>query len=117
MREGKKPLLIYIDKEMKEKWKSICQSRRITYKSLIINSVEDRLADDEKRKVIAFIEAQDNIFKKIENNINQYAKVANTSKWVSDLEMKIFNQNLAEIRKLKEMQIDTFKMIYQMLAK
>lgn len=88
MRDGKKALLIYIDKEMKENWRTICRNRRITYKSLIVDSVEDRLMDDEKRKVMAFIEAQDNIFRKIENNINQFARIANSSKWISDLEIK-----------------------------
>lgn len=117
MRNGKKPLLIYIDEDMKAKWKSICKSRGITFKSLIVDSVEDRMMDNERKRVIAFIEAQDNIFKKIENNINQYARIANTSKWISELEMKIFNQNLYEIRRMKQEQNDMFKIVFELLAK
>lgn len=117
MREGKKSLLIYIDEEMKMKWKSLCKEKRITLTSLIIASVENRMMDNERRSVITFIEEQDNIFKKIENNINQFAHIANASKWISEMEMKIFNQNLFEIRKLKEKQLEMFKIIYQLLSK
>ncbi|MEC5395204.1 hypothetical protein [Bergeyella sp. RCAD1439] len=117
MREGQKPLLIYIDEEQKAKWKSICKSRGITFKSLIVDSVEGRIMDNERRRVIEFIEVQDNIFKKIENNINQFAKIANTSKWISEMEMKIFNQNLSELRKMKQEQTDMFKIIFEMLGK
>ncbi|MDO4225371.1 MAG: hypothetical protein Q4C75_05715 [Bergeyella zoohelcum] len=117
MRSGQKPLLIYIDEDLKAKWKSICKSRRITFKSLIVDSVEDRMMDNERRSVIEFIEAQDNIYKKIENNINQFAKIANTSKWISEMEMKIFNQHLSEIRKRQQEQTDMFKIIFELLAK
>ena len=89
----------------------------MTFKDLIVDSVEDRMMQNEKREIIAFIEAQDNIFKKIENNINQYAKIANSSKWISEMEIKIFNQNLYEIRRMKEKQNDMFKIIIELLGK
>lgn len=116
-RNGKKALLIYIEEDLKSKWKSLCKERRMTFKDLIVDSVEDRMMQNEKREIIAFIEAQDNIFKKIENNINQYAKIANSSKWISEMEMKIFNQNLYEIRRMKEKQNDMFKIIIELLGK
>ena len=47
----------------------------ISLSSLIINSVENRIFDDERRKVMAFIEKQDNVFIKIETNINQVARM------------------------------------------
>ena len=116
-RNGKKALLIYIEEDLKAKWNSLCKERRMTFKDLIVDSVENRMMQNEKREIIAFIEAQDNIFKKIENNINQYAKIANSSKWISEMEIKIFNQNLYEIRRMKEKQNDMFKIIIELLGK
>ena len=100
------------------KWKkSIINLHRRRFKSEMEISLEDRMMQNEKREIIAFIEAQDNIFKKIENNINQYAKIANSSKWISEMEIKIFNQNLYEIRRMKEKQNDMFKIIIELLGK
>ncbi len=67
-----------IKSEKKKNWKKICSNKQISLTSLIINSVENRMMDDERRKVLAFIEKQDNIFGKIENNIKSGSK---NSKW------------------------------------
>ena len=49
---------------------------------MIISAVEGNMNTQERREVLKFIEKQDNIFAKIENNINQFAYVANAKKEV-----------------------------------
>ncbi|MEC3874953.1 MULTISPECIES: hypothetical protein [Chryseobacterium] len=101
----------------KEKWKKACSEKKISLTSLIVNSVENRLMDNERRKVLAFIEKQDNIFGKIENNINQVAKIANSQKFISENEIRKFSNKLSEIIILKKEQNEMFTKIYAMLSR
>ena len=80
-------------------------------------SVENRILEDERKKILTFIEKQDNIFIKIETNINQIARVANTQKFISSKELNYFQNQLKTIIKLKEKQNEVFLKIFSMLAK
>ena len=116
--DGKEGLiLIRIQKSRKESWKTLCKEKQISLTSLIIDSVEKRILDDERRKVLAFIEKQDNVFAKIENNINQVAKIANGQKFISEKELRNFSDKLNEIADLKQQQNEIFSTIYAMLGK
>lgn len=106
-----------IEIEKKKIWKKLCSERKVSLTRLIIDSVEDRLIDDERRKVLAFIEKQDNIFVKIETNINQIARIANAQKFISKKELNSFSQRLIEIEKLKKEQNLIFAEIYSILGK
>ncbi len=108
---------IRIEKEKKKLWKKFCSERQVSLTQLIINSVENRMMDNERRKVLKFIEKQDNIFIKIETNINQIARIANLQKFVSEKDLRNFSQKLAEIEKLKNEQNEIFMKIYRMLGK
>ncbi|SHF39840.1 plasmid mobilization relaxosome protein MobC [Chryseobacterium sp. OV279] len=110
-------IYIRIQKSRKENWKKICSEKQISLTSLIIHSVEKRILDDERRKVLAFIEKQDNIFIKIETNINQVARIVNGQKFISEKELKDFLSKLSEIEKLKGEQNLIFSRIYSMLGK
>ena len=106
-----------IDKERKQVWIKFCSERQITLTSFIVNSVEGRLLDNERREVLAFIEKQDNLFVKIETNINQVAKMVNGQKNISEPELKNFSETLRELILLKIRQNEIFEKIYSMLAK
>jgi hypothetical protein len=106
-----------IEKNRKEVWKNLCSERKISLTRLIIDSVENRLLDDERRKIQTFIEKQDYLFVKIETNINQIAKIANGQKFISEQELKNFSNQLSEIIKLKNRQNEIFVQLYSMLAK
>lgn len=106
-----------IKQERKENWKKTCLERNISLTSLIIDSVEKRLMDDERRKVLAFIEKQDNIFSKIETNINQVAKIVNGQKSISESQLELFSGQLKEIAILKAKQNKIFENIYALLSK
>ena len=106
-----------INKERKQVWIKFCSERQITLTGFIVNSLEGKLLDNERREVLAFIEKQDNLFVKIETNINQVAKMVNGQKYISDLELKNFSNQLVEIVKLKNKQNAVFEKIYSMLAK
>lgn len=114
--EKKNSIKIRISIIQKEKWKKICSEKKISLTSLIINSVENRMMDDERRKVLAFIEKQDNIFGKIETNINQFAKIANGQKIISENELRKFSDRLSDIIILKREQNDIFIKIYSLIA-
>ncbi|WES98321.1 hypothetical protein P2W68_01610 [Chryseobacterium arthrosphaerae] len=75
------------------------------------------MMDDERKKVLEFIEKQDNIFSKIENNINQVAKIVNTQKFISSQELNDFSEKISEISELKKVQNRIFENIYALLAK
>ena len=115
--EKKDFVKIRISTTRKENWKKLCSEKNISLTSLITDSVENRMQDDERRKVLAFIEKQDNIFVKIETNINQIAKMVNGQKFISENELQKFSNQLTEIAKLKAQQNEVFIYIYSMLGK
>ena len=110
-------IFLRISKDRKNTWKKLCIKKNITLTSLIINSVERKILDDERRKILMFIEKQDNIFGKIETNINQVAKKVNGQKFISELELKSFTDKLNEITDLKKKQNEIFSTIYEMIAR
>ncbi|MBD3903374.1 hypothetical protein NAL32_10680 [Chryseobacterium sp. Ch-15] len=110
-------ILIRIKGQKKKDWKNLCSKKQISLTSLIIDSVENRILNDERRKVLAFIEKQDNIFVKIENNINQVAKIANGQKSISENELRNFSDKLSEIVILKKEQNEIFTKIYEKLSR
>ncbi|SHM73273.1 hypothetical protein SAMN05444360_116114 [Chryseobacterium carnipullorum] len=114
--EKKNSIKIRISNIQKENWKKICLKKQISLTSLIIDSVENRILDDERRKVLAFIEKQDNIFGKIENNINQVAKIANGQKFISEKELTSFSIHINEVANLKKKQIEIFIKIFSLIA-
>lgn len=117
MEKSSEMIKFRIKKSKKEKWRKICLDRNISLTQLIIDSVEDRPKEDDRRKILKFINEQDNIFIKIETNINQVAKIANAQKSISDQVLKDFTTQVAEVKKLKEEQNETFRMIHAILAK
>ena len=101
-KNGKEDMInLRVQKSRKESWKQICLEKQISLTSFIIHSVENRLLDDERKKVVAFIEKQDNLFVKIETNINQVAKIANGQKFISENQLQKFTDQLIAIKKLK----------------
>jgi len=110
-------IYIRIQKSRKENWKKICSEKQISLSSLIIHSVENKILDDERRKVLNFIEEQDNIFVRIETNINQVARYVNTMKAITPSEVCYFNRQLNHIIELKKEQNSIFKKIYSMIGK
>ena len=116
--EGKEDqILIRVQKSRKENWKKLCKERNLTLTDLVTASVENRILDNERRQILAFIEKQDNVFIKIVTNINQVAKIVNGQKFISESELKNFTAKLSEIAQLKKEQNQIFEKIYEMLAK
>lgn len=106
-----------IEKSKKHAWKKYCSDRNISLTSFIINSVEGRILDNERIAVLKFIDKQDNLFAKVETNINQIARIVNGQKHISDFELKRFTDQLEKVAKLKEKQNAIFENIYSMLAR
>lgn len=106
-----------IEKFRKDRWKKLCSERGIFLTDLIISSVENRLMNNDRREILQFIEAQDNIFVKIETNINQIAKIVNTQKSISENALINFNVKLEELVNLKNEQNKIFSNIFSILVK
>ena len=111
-----KYLILRITESQKEQWKRLSAERKTTLTDLIISAVEGNMNAQERREVLKFIEKQDNIFAKIENNINQFAYIANAKKEVHRAELIVFTQRLDEIVKLKTEQNQIFRQIYKLIA-
>ena len=111
-----KYLILRITESQKERWKRLSAERKTTLTDLIISAVEGNMNAQERRAVLKFIEKQDNIFAKIENNINQFAYIANAKKEVHRAELIVFTQRLEEIVKLKAEQNQIFRQIYKLIA-
>ena len=109
-------IIFRIEKSKKEEWKRYCKEKGITLTSLIINSVEGRAWDNERKKALEFIEKQGNLFAKVENNINQQAKFINSQKFMTKEQMLQFGNDLTEVIKLKQEQNLIFKKIYHFIA-
>ena len=107
---------IRISKTSKQHCKKICKEKNITLTNLILASVENRILEDERKKILMFIEKQDNIFIKIETNINQIARIVNAQKFISSKELNHFQNQLNEITDLKKQQNEIFIKIYSLIA-
>ena len=107
---------IRISKTRKQHSKKIRKEKNITLTNLITASVENRILEDERKKILEFIEKQDNIFIKIETNINQIARIANAQKFISSKELNHFQNQLNEITDLKKQQNEIFTKIYSLIA-
>ena len=114
--EKRDHIKIRISKTRKENWKRICKEKSITLTNLITASVENRILEDERKKILTFIEKQDNIFIKIETNINQIARISNAQKFISSKELNHFQNQLNEITDLKKQQNEIFTKIYSLIA-
>ena len=111
-----KAVILRISSPQKELWKKISLERKMTLTDFIISAVENKMSIQESREVLKFIEKQDNIFAKIENNINQFAHIANAKKDISPSELKAFTEQLEKIQQLKREQNQIFKDIYKLIA-
>jgi len=107
---------IRVYESQKKEWLELCQRRRTSLTDLVISSVENKLLAHDRREIMTFIEKQGNIFAKIENNINQIAKIVNTEKGISNDLMEYYNTNLVELNSLKIQELDMFRKIFRFLA-
>ena len=112
----KENIIFRIEKSKKEEWKRYCKEKEITLTNLIINSVEGRAWDNERKKALEFIEKQGNLFAKVENNINQQAKFINSQKFMTKEQMIQFGNDLAEVIKLKREQNEILMKTYRFIA-
>ena len=110
-------LNLRISDEVKLRWKSIADEQGLYLTDMVIASVENKLLNSDRKEIMTFIEKQGNIFAKIENNINQIAKVINTEKNISNALLGYYNEKLSELNIMKLEQNDLLRKIYSLLAK
>lgn len=110
-------LNLRISEEVKKRWKNVADQQGLYLTDMIIASVDNKLLNSDRKEILAFIEKQGNIFAKIENNINQIAKVVNTEKHISNGLLDHYNTKLSELNVMKLEQNELLKKIYNLLAK
>lgn len=110
-------ITLRLSQELKNQWQSHCNKSNIYLSDFIINTVEGKMLENDRKEIMTFIEKQGNIFAKIENNINQIARFINTEKYLSKELLNDYNQKLSELNSLKTEQNRIIKKIYTELAK
>lgn len=110
-------ITLRLSQELKDQWQSHCNKSNIYISDFIINTVEGKMLENDRKEIMSFIERQGNIFAKIENNINQIARFINTEKYLSEELLKDYNTKLSELNSLKTEQNRIIKKIYTELAK
>ena len=110
-------ITLRLSQELKDQWQSHCNKSNIYISDFIINTVEGKMLENDRKEIMTFIEKQGNIFAKIENNINQIARFINTEKYLSEELLKDYNNKLSELNSLKTEQNRIIKKIYTELAK
>lgn len=116
-RSKKGRIELRLDESTKANWVKFCEENNLLLSDFIVNSVENKLLNSERKDVMSFIEKQGNIFAKIENNINQIARTINTEKNIHEHLLSYYNQQLKELVLLKDEQNKMFKKIYGFLAR
>ncbi|CAI9430364.1 Uncharacterised protein [Candidatus Ornithobacterium hominis] len=94
-------VVVRLAEEDKQRWVKMCEKRGISLTDLVISSVEEKMMKDEKLGLMKFIELQDNYFLKVQNNINQFAKHANTQQRVGEASLREFNELLKQVQIFK----------------
>ncbi len=110
-------ITLRLSQELKDQWQSHCNKSNIYLSDYIVNTVEGKMLENDRKEIMAFIEKQGNIFAKIENNINQIARYINTEKQLPEELLKDYNTKLSELNSLKTEQNKIIKKIYTELAK
>ena len=110
-------ITLRLDRPIKDKWLEHCQKSNIYLSDFIVNTVEGRMLENDRKEIMSFIEKQGNIFAKIENNINQIARYVNTEKSIPPDLLKEYNSKIQELNSLKTEQNRIIKKIYTELSK
>lgn len=110
-------ITLRLSQELKDQWQSNCNKSNIYLSDYIVNTVEGKMLENDRKEIMSFIEKQGNIFAKIENNINQIARFINTEKYIPEELLIDYNNKLAELNSLKTEQNRIIKKIYTELAK
>lgn len=110
-------ITLRLDQPIKDKWLAYCQKSNIYLSDFIVNMVEGKMLENDRKEIMFFIEKQGNVFAKIENNINQIARHVNTEKSIPKELLKEYNSKLQELNSLKTEQNRIIKKIYTELSK
>ncbi|BFO65437.1 plasmid mobilization relaxosome protein MobC [Chryseobacterium sp. KCF3-3] len=110
-------ITLRLDQPIKEKWLAYCQKCNIYLSDFIVNMVEGKMLENDRKEIMFFIEKQGNVFAKIENNINQIARYVNTEKSIPKELLKEYNSKLQELNSIKTEQNRIIKKIYTELSK
>lgn len=110
-------ITLRLDQPIKDKWLAHCRKSNIYLSDFIVNTVEGRMLENDRKEIMAFIEKQGNIFAKIENNINQIARYVNTEKSIPKELLNEYNSKLQELNSLKTEQNRIIKKLYTELSK
>ncbi|MBT2621316.1 plasmid mobilization relaxosome protein MobC [Chryseobacterium sp. ISL-6] len=110
-------ITLRLEQQIKDNWLSHCQKSNIYLSDFIVNTVEGKMLENDRKEIMTFIEKQGNIFAKIENNINQIAKYVNTEKSIPTELLKEYSSKLQQLNSLKTEQNRIIKKIYIELAR
>ena len=110
-----KEIHIRVTNEEKELFKKLAKENNMSISDLCISSVMNK--NTYIAPIRKYIEKEDAYDRKLENNINQIAKIVNAQKFADTTELRKFNLSINEIIILRQKKIDIFKKLYKILKR
>lgn len=108
---------IRVSEEEKEMFSKKCKELNCNFTQYFFSLMEDKIDFGQKKKVFDFIRKDEAFYSKVENNINQVARIANSEKQISNDTLENFNFLLRELISIKNEQLEKTKKIYLQITK
>lgn len=108
---------IRLSQEEKELLTKKCSELGCTYTEFFISKIKDEIDYSTKKNIFDFIRNDDYFYSKVDNNINQIAKIVNAEKQITNNLLHQHNQLLSELYYLSKTKSDIIFKIYNLLKK
>ena len=95
----------------------MCSELGCTYTEFILSKINNEIDFGTKKTILDFIRKEDYFYSKVDNNINQIAKIVNAEKTISDNLLYTYTDVLKELYNLSKLKTDTILNIYKVLEK
>ena len=106
-----------MNQEVKDKLDLLCRRFDCTYTQFITSVIMETIDFAQQKKVFDFVDKDDHFYSKVENNINQFARIANGEKQISESVLKEFNSLLVELKNISNEKNTITKKIYEELIR
>lgn len=115
MKKGRLELRLSL--EEKDNLIEICKKLNCTYSQYFVSRIKNDLDFGSKNRIFEFIRKDEAFYSKVENNINQVARIVNTEKQISNATLEDFNSLLRELISIKNEQLNKTTKIYLEVTK
>ncbi|MCT2409982.1 DUF1778 domain-containing protein [Chryseobacterium antibioticum] len=108
---------IRLSKEEKDILTKKCSELGCNYTEFVISKIKDEVDYSTKKSIFDFIRKDDYFYSKVDNNINQIAKIVNAEKQISNNLLQQHNELMSKLYSLSKEKSDIIFKIYNLLSK